>query len=1162
MTARLRPDVTLEDKYARTTGRVFLTANQALVRLLLDQARRDRAAGLATAGYVSGYRGSPLGVFDAALWTARNHLEAHQVFFQPGLNEELAVSAIRGTQQIAWFGRSPYQGVFGLWYGKGVGVDRACEALKLANLEGTSAHGGVLAVAGDDHGGKSSDSAHQSEQTLAAAMLPILYPSDVAEILELGLAGFALSRTSGCYVALKTVTDTLDLSATVDLPDLTRPFVTPPEIAVPPGGLHLRENRPPLEEERLLVEYRLPAATAFARANGLDRVVVDGPLRELAVVAAGKAYRDLRQALADLGLAEADLRRLGIRLYKPALIWPLDGDSLARFAAGSRALLVVEEKRPFLEEQIARALYGLPADRRPALAGKADLAGRPLLPASGELDPLAVARALLRLLEQLGVRDEALARRAAELEARAERAARVGSGAVRPAWFCAGCPHNTSTRLPEGSRAMGGIGCHGLAAVVMDRDTMQFLPMGHEGTAWIGASRFVDTPHFFQNLGDGTYSHSGILAIRAAVAAGVNLTYKILWNDAVAMTGGQPVEQATGPLGVVRQLLAEGVRRVCLVSDDPRRHRGVRLPRGASLHHRDELDAVQRRLRALPGVTAIVYEQVCATELRRRRKRGLAPEAPRRPYIHPEVCEGCGDCSAQSNCVSIQPLPTEFGLKRRIDQSGCNQDLSCLKGFCPSFVTVEGARPQDRRSAGAADLAARAARLSEPVPPPLGEAGKSLLIAGIGGTGVLTAAAVIAMASHLEGHAATVLDHTGMAQKGGAVTSHLRIAADPAALHAPRIGLGQCDLLLACDLVVAAGRPVLSTVAPGRTAAVVNLDVAATGDFQQGGGIPDGAALRRAVEEALAGGPSHPLNATRIAEAVCGDAIGTNLVVLGYALQCGLLPVSRAALEEAIRLNGVAVEANLRLLAAGRLAAAAPEAIAELLDEAGSPPPLDTFEQVVASRVRRLTAWQDRAWAERYRSWVDEVRRAARERVGEAGDAFAKEVALAMGRLMSYKDEYEVARLYADPGFHTALVRELPGGRRLRVHLAPPFLPGHDPSGRPRKRAFGPWVFPLFRLLARLRFLRGTPFDPFGWSRERRTERRLIEEYQALVEEILPRLTADNLDAACALAASAQRIAGFGPVKEAAIAAWRAEVSKLRARLASPDGTEPLRAAG
>ncbi len=1154
-----KPDVTLDDKYIQAGGQVFMSSNQALVRLPLDQARRDRAAGLKTAGFISGYRGSPLGVYDSALWGAQKLLDEHDITFRPGLNEELAVSSIRGTQELKWFGNSEFDGVFGLWYGKGIGVDRACESIKLGNFEGASANGGFLVVAGDDHGGKSSDSAHQSEHTLMAAMVPILYPSNIAEIIEFGMFGWAMSRFSGCYVGLKTITDTLDLSACVTLPDPYRTLVAPTDATIPPEGLNCRENLPPLVEEEWLVNYRLPAATAFARANGIDRVAIDGDRRELGIVSAGKAYLDVRQALDDLGLDEAACKRLGIRLYKPGLVWPMDPQGLNTFANRHRALLVVEEKRPVMEDQVARHLYSLDAASRPALAGKQDLQGGALLPSVGELTVGKIRHAIKRLLDQLGISDATVDARSAGYGQMEDRSGGFGSGVMRPAYFCSGCPHNTSTRLPEGSRAMGGIGCHGLAAVVMDRDTMQFMPMGHEGSPWTSVSKYVDTPHMFQNMGDGTYSHSGVLAIRASVAAKANITYKVLYNDAVAMTGGQPVEQQITPIDMVNQLLSEGVRPVYLVSDDPGKFRGLSLPHNSAVYHRDELDRLQKELREIPGVTGIVYEQTCATEKRRRRKRGLMDDPDKRLFINPEVCEGCGDCSVQSNCISITPLETEFGRKRKIDQSTCNKDYSCVKGFCPSFVTVTGAKIAVHTSGDSEGLDKLVAELPEPALAPLDERGYNVLVGGIGGTGVLTIGALLGMAAHLDGKGATILDMTGMAQKGGAVTSHIRIGPTPETIYSSRLSEGMSDLMLACDMIVGSSNPVLKTVNPGKTAAILNTDVAPTGDFQSNKYLDLGEArLRAAIIEALDGGPSFDLHASKLATDLTGDSIGTNMLMLGYAAQKGLLPLSIASIKKAIRLNGTFVKGNLRTFDLGRLAAHDPAALAAELEERPETVSLDTVDDVLASRVRLLTSYQDATYARRYSDFVEGVRQKVAAKGLEGGDEFVRQVALSLARLMSYKDEYEVARLFTEPKFMQRLKDQFSGDYKIEFNLASDLLlPGKDPAtGRPKKRTLGPWMLTAFRLLAKFKFLRGTAFDPIGYLPERRMERKLIGEYRELIEGLVDKLDADRLDAGIALAAAAFEIAGYGPVKDAAVERYRENLPALLAAFESPAAAE------
>lgn len=1127
---------TLDDKYTQPTGRVFMSSNQALVRLPLDQARRDRAAGLNTAGFISGYRGSPLGVYDSALWSAQTLLDEHNIVFKAGLNEELAASSIRGTQEISWFDDANVEGVFGLWYGKGIGVDRACESLKLGNFEGSAAKGGFLVVAGDDHGGKSSDSAHQSEHTLMAALVPILYPSTIGEIIEFGLFGWEMSRFSGCYVGLKTITDTLDLTACVELPDPFRTYQYPSDITIPPEGLNLRQNIPPLEEEASLVNYRLPAATAFARVNGIDKVVIDGDHRNLSIITAGKAYLDVRQALADLGLDEALCRQLGIRLYKPGLIWPMDKQGLSEFSQGSRAVFVVEEKRPVMEDQIAHHLYAMDADKRPALAGKQDLQGAALLSSIGELSVGKIRHAIKTLLDQLSITDPTVEAHCASFDAIESKALSVGSDAARPAFFCSGCPHNTSTNIPDGSLAMGGIGCHGLVAVVMDRNTMQFMPMGHEGSGWNGISNFVDTPHIFQNMGDGTYSHSGILAIRAAVANKSNITYKVLYNDAVAMTGGQPVELLMSPIDMVNQLLSEGVKPVRLVTDNPDQYQHSKLPANCTLHHRDELDNLQRDLREIKGVTGIVYEQTCATEKRRRRKRGLMDDPNQRLFINPDVCEGCSDCSVQSNCISIQPLETEFGRKRKIDQSTCNKDYSCVKGFCPSFVTVTGGTIAVKSSGRPERLDQLMENLPAPVLAPLDDAGYNILVAGIGGTGVLTIGALLGMAAHLDGKGCTILDLTGMAQKGGSVTSHIRIGPDPKGIYTSRLSEGMTDVLMACDMIVGSGAPVLKTVRPGHTSAIVNTDVAPTGEFQTNKHLDLGEArLRDAIIDAIDGGQAFDLHASQLATDLTGDSIGTNVLMLGYAAQKGLLPLSVESIEQAIVLNGTFVKGNLRTFALGRLAAHDPQALAKELSDKPDSAPLDTVESVLASRTQLLTVYQDKSYADHYRSFVDEIEQRVSHLKLSGGETFVREVALTLARLMAYKDEYEVARMYTDPNFMARIKAQFAGDFTLSFNLAPPMLPGKEPSGRPKKRSFGPWIITAFKLLHKFKGLRGSAFDPFGYTHERRTERRLITDYRTLIEGLVDRLTPENLSAAVALASAAGDISGYGPVKDASV---------------------------
>ncbi|MBL0116851.1 MAG: indolepyruvate ferredoxin oxidoreductase family protein [Sphingomonadales bacterium] len=1145
--------VALDDKYQQEGGRVFMSSIQALVRLPLDQARRDKRAGKKTAGFISGYRGSPIGTYDAALWGAAHMLDEHDITFLPGLNEELAASSVRGTQELTWFGSSSREGIFSLWYGKGVGVDRGMEALKLANLEGSSPDGGVLVIAADDPGGKSSASAHQSEHTLIAAMIPILYPANAEEIIEYGLLGWEMSRYSGLYVALKCVTDNLDHSASVALPDAYRPFERPPGFSMPPEGLGLRQMRPPLAQEDWAINRRLPAAQAFARANGLDRTVLESEAAVLSIVAAGKTYLDVRQALDDLGIDEGNAPGLGIRLRKLGLVWPIDPEGMAAFAAGSRELLVIEEKRPVIEDQAAGVLLGLSNEQRPVLTGKRDPQGKTLLSSVGELSPSSVRRAIYARLNALGLATKSITERFEYFESASRRPEALPAATrIRPAFFCSGCPHNTGTRLPDGSVAISAVGCHGLAAFIPERRTMMPMPMGGDGMPWVAAGPFVDMPHIFQNMGDGTYAHSGILSIRAAVAARSRMTFKILYNDAVAMTGGQPVEGAPTPIEIVRQLLAERVAPVVIVTDEPTQFTGQDAPPdGVRVVHRDRLDEVQKELRDVPAVSAIVYVQTCAAEKRRRRKRGLYPDPDRRVVINPAVCEGCGDCSVQSNCLSVVPLETEFGRKRMIDQSSCNKDFSCLKGFCPSFITVDGAKLAKRGDTGASRFDAQIADLPEPKLAGVNGV-YDVLVTGIGGTGVLTVGAVLGMAAHLEGKGCTVMDQTGMAQKGGAVTSHLRVAPGQDELFSPRLDVASADLILACDMVVAAYPDVLKTVKPGVTKAVLNRDVSPTGEFQTNRDLDlNPPQLEDIISAALAGGAAYGLNASKLATSLTGDSIATNFLMVGFALQKGLLPVSRGAIEEAIRLNGSNVSGNLRTLGLGRLAAERPEVFEAPEPDAEAIARLDTLQGVLDSRSELLTAYQDVSYAAEYRAFVEETAKVVDATGGPDTAGYVRAVALTLARLMAYKDEYEVARLHTDPRFKESLKTQFEDGFKLAFHLSPPILARTDPkTGRPQKMRFGQWIQKVFLVLGRMKGLRGTAFDPFGYTLERREERALIQEYKDLIRQISPKIKAHNMGQAVALAEAAAQIRGYGPVKQESIARYRVDLPILLAAFA------------
>jgi indolepyruvate ferredoxin oxidoreductase len=1138
---QLRQIARLDDWYRfDETGALYITGLQAIVRLLLAQSHRDRLAGLATAGFVSGYRGSPLGGLDRELWRAAPFLDPAQIRFQPGLNEDLAATSIWGTQQANLFAGARYDGVFGMWYGKGPGVDRSGDPFKHGNAAGTSRHGGVLAVAGDDHTCKSSSLPHQSEYAFVDASMPVLNPSNVREIVELGLYGYALSRFSGCWVGLKVTQETADATQSFALLPQALEIVRP-EFALPPDGLNIRWPDPPNDQELRLHRYKLPAALAFARANLLDRTIIDSRYPRLGLVTTGKAHLDVLQALEDLGVSAQRAGDVGIKLFKVGMSWPLEPEAIRRFAEGLEEIVVIEEKRGLVESQIKEQLYNWQAKKRPLIVGKHDERGQWLLPATGELTPALIARVLAKRMRRFHSSTE-IEERVRFLEQQDRRLAAVEAEVQRLPHFCSGCPHNTSTRVPEGSRAVGGIGCHYMAAW-MDRDTVTFTQMGGEGATWIGQAPFTSTEHVFQNLGDGTYAHSGTLAIRAAVAAGVNMTYKILFNDAVAMTGGQPVEGHLTVAGVAQQLVGEGVKAIVVVTDEPKKYTGATgLPPSVAVHHRRELDRLQRELREVPGVSALIYDQTCAAELHRKRKRSLAPVPDRRVVINELVCEGCGDCNVQSNCLSVMSLETEFGRKRRINQSSCNQDFSCLDGFCPSFVTLRGAKRNPPRPLAAAALPS----LSEPRQAPLDRV-HNVLIAGVGGTGVVTASGLLGLAAHLEDKAVVQLDQTGLAQKYGAVLSHVRIAADSASLHGMRIPAGQVDLLLGADLLVAAGKEPLSMLSAERSAVIVNTHEEMPSNFIRDRDFEfPGRALLAALRAAAPPDAVATLDATRLAAALLGDSIGANVLMLGFAFQRGLLPVSGAALYRALELYGRNVEENKLAFDWGRFAAERPEHVERLATAKVAEEPLAASSaERIARREEFLAAYQDRAYAARYRRRLERVA-AAEQRVRPGSDALLDTVARHYFALLAYKDEYEVARLHTQRAFIDDVKRNFGADARMSFHLSPPLFARLDPTtGRPKKYELGPWLLPLLRLLAKLKWLRGTKLDPFRFSADRRLERELLARYEALLDRIVAELDADRFELAVTLAALPAEARGYGPIKAAGATRARATEQRL-----------------
>ena len=1126
---RLR-EVSLTDKYAHDKTRAYMTGIEALVRLPMLQHQRDQQRGLNTAGFVSGYRGSPLGGIDQAMWRAAPFLKKHNIHFQPGLNEDLAATSVWGSQQTQLFEGARYDGVFGMWYGKGPGVDRSMDVIKHANAFGTSRYGGVLAVAGDDHACKSSTLPHQSEHMFIGASVPVLAPANVQEVLDLGVFGWELSRFSGCWVALKAITENMDSAISADIDPERVNIVIPDDFALPTDGVHARWPDKPLEQERRLNKFKIYAAREFARVNQLNRIVLDSPQARFGIITSGKAYLDVMQALEDMGIDEAVAAEIGLRVYKVGMPWPLEPQETHRFAENLEEILVVEEKRSIIEDQLTSQLYNYPVGSRPRVIGEFDEHGADLLPNLGELTPAMVALAIASRIRRF-FSSPTLEQRVAWIEAKEQSLAQPYDTIERVPHFCSGCPHNTSTRVPDGSHALGGIGCHYMATWMPDRPTDTFTQMGGEGATWIGQAPFTDTPHVFQNLGDGTYFHSGILAIRAAVAAGVNITYKILYNDAVAMTGGQPLDGHLSVADLIHQLRGEGVRRIALVSDYPEAHRGRyhEVP-GYSLHHRRELDALQRELREYKGTSVIVYQQTCAAEKRRRRKKGEMADPSRRVFINDAVCEGCGDCSTQSNCLSVIPKPTPLGRKRQIEQSSCNKDYSCVDGFCPSFVSVIGGdlrKPQIDNPDSAEVLFDP---LPEPQLPSL-EQPWNTVVAGVGGTGVLTISSLIAMAAHIEGKGCATMNQTGLAQKFGAVTSHVRVANSQEAIKAVRIPAGEADLLIGCDLVVASTYECLGKAAQGRTHAIVNETETPTAAFVLD---PDARfpadSMKQKVCHEIGESEVRFVEATDIATHLLGDTIGANLFLLGYAWQHGWVAVGREALERAIEVNAVAVDFNKRAFELGRRFAHQPERIlSQLPQQAATAAP--SIDELISDRYQRLVDYQNRDYADQYRSLVDRVRDV--DPNPDTRRSLTAIVAQQLYRLMAIKDEYEVARLFTSDSFRKQLEETFTGDFELRFHLAPPLLSKPDAvTGKPSKQEYGPWMMSAFKLLARLKAIRGTAFDIFGRTAERKRERADLAEYRSLLEEIIARLTRNNLDLACELAELPAKLRGFGHVRD------------------------------
>ncbi|MDY7540046.1 indolepyruvate ferredoxin oxidoreductase family protein [Undibacterium sp. 5I1] len=1171
-------DITLDDKFTLERGRAFMTGTQALIRLMMLQRQADEKAGLNTAGYITGYRGSPLGNVDLTAAKAKKHLEKAHVKFHPGVNEDLAATSVWGTQQVNLFPGAKYDGVFAMWYGKGPGVDRCGDVFKHANLAGTSKHGGVLVIAGDDHAAKSSTAAHQSEHILKACGIPVLYPSSVQEYLDYGLHGIALSRYTGLWVSMKCVTEVVESGASVDIdPDRIKPII-PSDFQMPADGISIRTPDPVLAQETRMINYKWYGALAYARANKLNQIIWDSPRAKVGIITAGKSYLDTRQALADLGIDEQAAADIGIRLYKIGMTWPLESQGVREFATGLDEILVVEEKRQILEYAIKEELYNWQDDVRPRVVGKFDDTGEWsdldhaghgdwLLPATYELSPAQIARAIAsRITKYFSGHpvEQRVKERVAYLEAKEAAlniAAKPDPNKDRVPHFCSGCPHNTSTKLPEGSRALAGIGCHYMVTW-MNRESTVFSHMGGEGVTWVGQSPFTTEKHVFSNLGDGTYFHSGLLAIRAAVAGKVNITYKILFNDAVAMTGGQEFDGPLDPGMISRQIAAEGVTPIIVVTDEPEKYPAdYNWAPGVTVRHRSELDAVQRELREVIGTSAMIYDQTCASEKRRRRKKfdkdgkpGF-PDPAKRAVINEAVCEGCGDCSVQSNCLSVEPLETEFGRKRQINQSSCNKDFSCVNGFCPSFVTVEGGKLKKPAKAKVEQgTALDVASLPDPVLPATTEP-LNVLVTGIGGTGVITIGQVMAMAAHLEGKACSVLDITGLAQKGGAVMSHVRLADNADDLHSTRVGTGMADVVIGCDEIVTASRDALSRMGEGRTRAVVNSSVSPTSTFIKN---PDWQfpveAAEAEIGKACGSDRVDMIDASHIATTLMGDNIASNMFMLGYAWQKGWVPLTQAALMRALELNAVAIDFNKQAFNWGRVAAHDLAAVKKLVTPAQviELKRAPTLDDTISKRITFLTEYQDAAYALQYSEFVNKVKAAETSIADGKPLRLTEAVAKYLFKLMAYKDEYEVARLYTNGKFQQKIAGMFEGDYKINFHLAPPLLAKKDDKGHLIKQQFGPWMMKGFGILAKLKSLRGGAFDIFGYTAERKMERALPVEYKATVSKLLGQLTKDNLPKAVAIASIPEDIRGYGHVKERHFEAAKAKEASLIAEFSTP----------
>ncbi len=1144
MSVMEKRSVSLDDKYTLRKGHAFMTGIQSLVRLPMVQRELDLKAGLNTAGYISGYRGSPLGGYDQQLERNKKLLVEFHVKFQPGVNEDLAATALWGTQQSGLGGEGKYDGVFGIWYGKGPGVDRSGDVLRHANYAGTSKFGGVLALMGDDHTAESSTVCNQSEFAMVDALIPVLNPSGVQEVFDFGIYGWALSRFSGCWVGLKCLHDTVEATASIDVDVERLKVVIPDDYNFPEDGLNIRFPDTPHAQDQRMHEYKMDAVRAFCRANKLDRTIWQGGRAKIGVVTVGKSYLDTRLAFEELGIDETEAERLGVRLYKVAMPWPLELEGILEFAEGLDLIIVVEEKRALIEPQIKEMLYD--ASQRPQVIGKLDETGEALFRTAGALDPNHIAATIGRRI--LNFRGDAdLKNHLHEMESRLDTSLLPQESMVRLPYFCSGCPHNTSTVVPEGSIAMAGIGCHYMVQW-MDRNTLGFTHMGAEGANWVGQSPFSTRKHIFQNIGDGTYFHSGIMAIRAAVSSGINITYKILYNDAVAMTGGQGFDGPMSVQSIIQQMFAEGAKQVTVVSDDPDKFtQSSGIPPNVKVYDRKELDFVQREMREIEGVTVLIYEQVCAAEKRRRRKRGMIPDPPRRIFINDDVCEGCGDCGVKSNCVSVLPLETQFGRKRVIDQSACNKDYSCVNGLCPSFVSVVGGKM--RKNSPSVNTNGTWSSLPDPVLPQINGT-YNIVLTGVGGTGLVTIGALLGMAAHIENRGVGILDMIGLAQKGGAVLSHLRIGNSPDDIHSPRIASQGADLVIGGDLVVTGGQKTLSVIKSGHTKLVVNSYELITGDFTKNADMLfPSLKIKQSIQQFAGSDHTEFLDASRLATALIGDTIATNIFMLGFAYQRGLIPLEQSSIEKAMEINGLSVEGNKLAFLWGRRTAHDGKRVSELTSSIvagfGLKDPPEGLDELIQHRADVLRDYQNKSYVQRYLHLVERVRTLEIDRVPGSTE-FTEAVASYYFKLLAYKDEYEVARLYTNGDFMQKIKGRFEGDYKLKLHLAPPLFSSRDAhNGEPVKTAYGAWILSAMNLLARFKFLRGTAFDPFGKTAERKMERRLIEEYEQTIEELLRGLSKKNHALAVEIARIPEQIRGYDLVKQKHVESAKSQKNEL-----------------